>query len=264
MANETEHAASSAPMSRPGEVAGWPKLVVTYQTDPAKLGALLPPGITPGAEPTVQVGIYCVPVKGEPEYGVSTKVRARWDRMDGWYSLGMGIDQESAIFISGELNGQPKFPCEVHYYRLGDHVAARCIHQGYTFFEFAGDVKGELKPDGEDIETNEWWTKYSRAIGGVEGAYDYPPHVVRVRTVSRPVHIEELSGTARFLESPWDPYTTLLPMEEQISAQLVTSKHSARDITNAGPLDPAAFWPYADVIGGSRWPGTAGGPRSAD
>jgi len=264
MANETEHAASSAPMSRPGEVAGWPKLVVTYQTDPAKLAALLPPGITPGAEPTVQVGIYCVPVKGEPEYGVSTKVRARWDRMDGWYSLGMGIDQESAIFISGELNGQPKFPCAVHYYRLGDHVGARCIHQGYTFFEFAGDVKGELKPDGEDIETNEWWTKYSRAIGGVEGAYDYPPHVVRVRTVSRPVHIEELSGAARFLESPWDPYTTLLPMDEQISAQLVTSTHSARDITNAGPLDPAAFWPYADVIGGSRWPGTAGGPRSAD
>ena len=27
------------------------------------------------------------------------------------------------------------------------------------------------------------------------------------------------------------------------------------------PLDPDAFWPYADTIGGSRWPGERGGPR---
>ena len=30
-------------------------------------------------------------------------------------------------------------------------------------------------------------------------------------------------------------------------------------ITTAGPLDPDAFWPYADTIGGSRWPGDRGG-----
>jgi hypothetical protein len=27
------------------------------------------------------------------------------------------------------------------------------------------------------------------------------------------------------------------------------------------PLDPIAFWPYADTIGGSCWPGLMGGPR---
>jgi hypothetical protein len=35
----------------------------------------------------------------------------------------------------------------------------------------------------------------------------------------------------------------------------------SRTITLAGPLDPIAFWPYADTIGGSRWPGSMGGPR---
>ena len=30
---------------RPGEVAGWPKLVVTYPTDPERIAALLPPGL---------------------------------------------------------------------------------------------------------------------------------------------------------------------------------------------------------------------------
>jgi len=43
----------------------------------------------------------------------------------------------------------------------------------------------------------------------------------------------------------------------------VTSRHKARDITNAGPLDPDAFWPFADTIGGSRWPGARGGPKPA-
>jgi hypothetical protein len=43
-------------------------------------------------------------------------------------------------------------------------------------------------------------------------------------------------------------------------AQLVTHQPKARAITNAGPLDPVAFWPFVDVIGGSRWPGHRGGP----
>jgi hypothetical protein len=37
--------------------------------------------------------------------------------------------------------------------------------------------------------------------------------------------------------------------------------HSHREITLAGALDPIPFWPYADTIGGSRWPGDRGGPR---
>ena len=61
------------------EISGWPKLVITYSTDPDKVAALLPPGIEPGAEPIVTLGIYCVPVLDEPEYGISTRVRADFD-----------------------------------------------------------------------------------------------------------------------------------------------------------------------------------------
>lgn len=248
-------------MTQPGEIAGWPKLVLIYRTDPSMLAALLPPGIEPGAEPLVQIGVYCVPVRDEPEYGVSTKVMADFDGVTGWYSIGMGIDQESAIFISQELNGQPKFPCEISYFLHGDRVEARCTHQGYTFLEFSGTVSGTAAPTGLDVESNEWWIKSSRAIGGVPEAYDYPPHVVRVRMVSEAVDTKTLDGQLRLLESPWDPYTRYLPFSELVSAELVMSKHKAREITNAGALDAAAFWPYADVIGGSRWPGERGGPR---
>ena len=58
-----------------------------------------------------------------------------------------------------------------------------------------------------------------------------------------------MNGELTLRESPWDPYTTLLPMREQVSAQLVRSAHKSREITNAGALDPEAFWPFADTIG---------------
>lgn len=248
-------------MIKPGEIGGWPKLQLVYRTDADRIADVLPPGLTPGANPYVYINIYNVPVKGEPEYGVSTKVEAVYNGMPGFYSLGLGIDQESAIFISQELNGQPKFPCSIRFFRLGDHVEASCTHQGYTFLEFRGDIAGPGELPAGDFDENEWWTKYSRAVGGVEKSYDFPPHVVRVHSTNRVSHIENLDGVLTLRDSPWDPYTELLPLREQLSAQLVTTSQPARSITLAGPLDPIAFWPYADTIGGSRWPGDRGGPR---
>jgi acetoacetate decarboxylase len=89
-------------------------------------------------------------VKGEPEYGVSTKVAANYEGTPGYYGIGLGIDQESAIFISQELNGQPKFPCSIVYFRRDDAVEARCTHQGYTFLEFHGQVAGVADDDPTD------------------------------------------------------------------------------------------------------------------
>ena len=252
---------TETPMSRPGEVAGWPKLVVTYRTDRRGVEKLVPPGLVPG-EPVVTVGVYCVPILSEPEYGISVKVPASWQGVEGVYNLGMGIDQEAAVSISHETNGQPKFLCDIDYYRLGDHVAARATHQGYTFVEFSGDVTGAADVRPGHVSDHEWWIKYSRAIGGADRSYDFPPHVVDVTTTFEQKHIESIDGELKLLDSPWDPIARYLPIGEQLSAQLVTHQAKARSITNAGPLDPDAFWPHADTIGASRWPGTRGGPRA--
>ena len=101
----------------------------------------------------------------------------------------------------------------------------------------------------------------SRAVGGVERAYDFPPHVVRVRSAGVVTHIEELEGELMLSHSAWDPIAELLPIRGEATAQLVTARHTAREITLAGPLDPDAFWPFADTIGGSRWPGLRGAPK---
>ena len=64
-------------------------------------------------------------------------------------------------------------------------------------------------------------------------------------------------------ESPWDPIAERLPQRELVSAYLDWSSFSTRTITLTGALDPDAFWPYVDTIGGSRWPGEHGGPIRA-
>ena len=203
---------TQTPMTRPGEIAGWPKLVVTYTTEPAGVAALLPPGLEP-LDPVVTVGFYCVPVLDEPEYGVSVKVAASWRGVAGQYNVGLGIDQEAAVHVSGETNGQPKFLCDITYFRFGDRVTARASHQGYTFVEYTGTVTGEAGPDDGDPDGNgdrevvehEWWTKYSRAIGGAPGQYDFPPHVVDVATTFEPRHAEDVDGDLVLRDSPWDP-----------------------------------------------------------
>jgi len=122
-------------------------------------------------------------------------------------------------------------------------------------------VSGTVPDPGGEYTEHEWWIKVSRAVGGAEKEYDFPPHVVRVTSVNDTAHAETVEGTLVLRESPWDPYTELLPMREQVSARLVTPIFKSREIVLEGPLDPIAFWPYADTIGGSRWPGERGGPR---
>lgn len=244
----------------PGDITGWPKLVVRYPTEAPAIAALLPPGLEPCGDPVVQLSVYCVPVHGEPELGISTKVPARFGDVDGAYCLGIGIDQESAIFISRETNGQPKFPCELRYFRLGDEIHASATHQGTTFMTYRGHPVGTSGPDGVEQTEHEWWIKHSRAVGGAAG-FDLPPRVVQVTTSGVRTQVEMLEGELILNDSDWDPLATLLPRRGPVDAQLVTTRHTARSISVAGELDPDQFLPYADTIGGSRWPGDRGAPR---
>jgi acetoacetate decarboxylase len=249
------------PLTSPGEISQWPMLKIVYRTDPAKIAALLPPGIDSSETSNVTLTIYNLPVNEEPEYGILITADASYRGIAGEYALGYGIDQESAIFISQFTNGQPKFPCHTDYFRLQDTVSARCAHQHYTFVEFEGKV-GKEDPLPGGIERNEWWVKVSRQVGGGKG-YDFPPHVVHVHGKYGPGHRVALEGKLTLRESPWDPIATRLPMLEQVSAHLWWPEYLSREISLAGALDPEGFWPHVDVISGSRWPGKNGGPIGA-
>ena len=147
--------------------------------------------------------------------GVLGTIDADYRGMKGQYAIGYGIDQESAIFISRAMNGQPKYPAAVTYYRLGDTVTARVTHQGYTFMEFEGTVTG-ASSDLPKYEENEWWVKVARAVGGAEKSYDFAPHAVRVKSTFQTTWVEEVEGNLSLMDSPWDPIKELLPQRELV------------------------------------------------
>jgi acetoacetate decarboxylase len=244
----------------PGDIVGWPILKIDYPTDPKKLAALLPPGVAPGAQSNVHLSIYCYPVPDEPEYGIVISVDADYRGTPGFYTLAYGIDQESAVYISKDMNGQPKFLAEIEYYRVGPVVRARCTHHGYTFVEFSGKAAGPA-PLPATQQEHEWWIKVSRAVGGAEKSYDFPPHVVMVKAGYQPVYREKIEGELRLLDSPWDPIAEHLPVKGPVTSYLSWAAPTSREITLEGKLDPEAFWPYVDTIGSSRWPGSHGGPK---
>ena len=254
--------ANGAPQGSTGDIANWPMLKIVYRTDPEAIAAVLPPGITPGANPHVNLTIYNVPVPDEPEYGILQTVNADYNGIAGEYALGYGIDQESAIFISRDHNGQPKYPCQTDYYRMGSAVRARCTHQGYTFVEFRGTSSGENEPQAY-FDMHEWWVKFSLAVGAMPNAadgYDFPPHVVHVLSRYGCAWKERVDGELVLHDSPWDPLASRLPLREQVSAHIWWPTFLGRDIKLAGKLDPEAFKPFTDTISGSRWKGSQGGP----
>jgi len=253
-------AESNAPKIDPGDILGWPILKIDYPTDPQNIAGLLPPGLDPSDESDVHLSIYNFPVPDEPEFGIVTAVDADYRGEKGMFTLGYGIDQESAVFNSQELNGQPKYLAEIEYWRMGPNVRARCVHQGYSFVELRGQSTG-VQPNREPHSEVEWWIKSSRAVGGAEKSYDFPPHVVKVKSDYQTVHQEGVDIDLTLGDSPWDPIARLLPIAGDVTARLCTFRFLARNITLEGPLDPDAFWPHADTIGGSRWQGLRGGPK---
>ena len=54
-----------------------------------------------------------------------------------------------------------------------------------------------------------------------------------------------------------------MPVCGPVQARLWWPEFLAREITLAGPLDEEGFWPFADTIGGSRFPGEMGGPKKS-
>ena len=243
----------ATPRGNPGDILNWPMLKIVYRTDPEAIARLLPPGIEPGEDPKVFLTFYSFPVLNEPELGLVMTAAADFDGIRGEYALGYAIDQEAAVYVSREHWGQPKYLADIRYFRMMNHVEAAVRHAGYTFAQFTGDISGTDEA-GEEFETNEWWIKVARSVTMAPNSYDYPPHVVRVYARYRTAFRQSLSGELVLRDAPFDPLARRLPMREQVDAYLWTPEFLAREITLAGELDPDGFWPYANTIGGTRFP----------
>ena len=187
---------TEGPKINPGDIILWPMLKLDYDTKPDNIKALLPPGIEASTRSQVHLTVYHFPVPDVPEFGILMTVDADYKGEEGQYTLGYGIDQESAIFISRDRNGQPKYPCEIEYYRMLDGVHARCSHQGYTFLEFDGKAGDPLEhPDSHtenellDVLEEAMEARVVEELPGLPGRFEFTHALIQGTLAS------ELSAT---------------------------------------------------------------------
>ncbi|MDT3444222.1 MULTISPECIES: acetoacetate decarboxylase family protein [unclassified Pseudofrankia] len=221
-----------------------PSLEVVYLTDPDVLAALLPPPLTPPAEPRVHVRVSDIDLMfGAHRYKEMVgflAVDAVYDGVTGEYPLLIPIDLESALAISRERNGEPKKLADIELTRSGDHVEGRITRNGVTFVEIVGDVTGAL-PVPEPYPSSQWWYKFMPAVSGT--GFDGDPLLVRYDQVRTPVTVEKVEGKLVLRDEPTAPIVDL-PMLETVSITWTTRSSKARTSV-VGPVDPVAFEPFA-------------------
>ncbi|KPM54474.1 acetoacetate decarboxylase [Frankia sp. CcI49] len=221
-----------------------PSLEVVYLTDPARLAEVLPPPLTPPAQPRVHVRVTDIDLHfGEYHYKELVgyfAVDAVYDGVTGEYPLLIPIDLESAISISREKHGEPKKLANLELTRDGDHVEGRIERNGVTFVEIVGDVT-ETLPVPEPYPATQWWFKFLPAVSG--SGFDGDPLLVRFDQVRTPVTVERVEGKLVLRDEPTAPVVDL-PVLETVSITY-TTRSSANKASVVGPVDPVAFEPYA-------------------
>jgi len=114
--------------------------------------------------------------------------------------------------------------------------------RGVTFAEIVGAVTGDL-PVPEPHETRQFWFKFMPAVSG--RGFDGDVLLVQVDQVRTPVSVEAVAAKVVLRDLPSAPLADL-PIHELVSAYWTTRRATTSPHV-VGPVDPAAFEPFAAV-----------------
>jgi acetoacetate decarboxylase len=221
-----------------------PNLEAVYLTDPALLAEVLPPPLTPPAEPRVHVRLTDIDLTfGEHRHKELVgyfAVDAEYEGQPGEYPLLIPIDLEPAVAISRERFGEPKKLADLALTRDGDRVTATMTREGVTFAEIDGHVTGSL-PVPDPYPARQFWFKFLPAVSGT--GFDAGPLLVRMEQIRKPESVEAVDGKLVLRDLASCPVADL-PVEELVSIQWVR-RSSENNPEVIASVDPEAFAPYA-------------------
>jgi acetoacetate decarboxylase len=183
-------------------------LVAVYETDPDVVAAVLPPPLTPLAEPLVRVTIATVDVgRGYPVFGAGTvAVLCRHDDVEGDYALVMPMTTEQSVVGGRETFGEPKKLASIDLTVDGDRVNAWFERMGTRFVEIDGRVSGDLEPTPDRTRTS-FYIKFLPAVGGK--GFDGEPQLVYCRREETTRSLKSVEGEIVLRESRFDPVADL-------------------------------------------------------
>jgi acetoacetate decarboxylase len=183
-------------------------LVATYETDPEAIAAVLPPPLSPPAEPLVRLTIATVDLgRGYPVFGAGTfAVHARHEDVDGDYALVMPMTTEQAVVGGRETFGEPKKLADIGLDRDGDDVRGHFTRMGTTFAEITGKVTGEVEPSPDRTRTS-FYLKFLPSPTGK--GFDGEPMLVYCRRAEKTRTMWNVDGEVILRESRFDPVVDL-------------------------------------------------------
>ncbi len=183
-------------------------LVATYETDPEAIRAVLPPPLSPPAEPLVRVTIATVDVgRGYPVFGAGTfAVHARHEEVDGDYALVMPMTTEQSVIGGRETFGEPKKLAAVALTVEDRRVNGYFERMGTRFVEVDGEIVEDIDPTPDRTRTS-FYVKFLPAVGGK--GFDGEPQLVYCRRKESTRSLKRISGDIILRESRFDPVADL-------------------------------------------------------
>lgn len=211
-------------------------LVATYETDPDAIKAVLPPPLSPPAEPLVRVTVATVDVgRGYPTFGAGTfAVHARHEDVDGDYALVMPMTTEQAVIGGRETFGEPKKLADISLTRDGDAVRGSFTRMGATFLEIRGTITGEQPPTPDRTRTS-FYFKFLPSPTGK--GFDGDPMLLYCRRDEKTRTLWSVDGEVILGESRFDPVADL-PVRRLRSIELAErSSVQTGEVMSTVPAD---------------------------
>ena len=195
--------------ARPASVGAWStSLTASFRTDPDVLAAVLPPPLSPPAEPSVRVTVSTVDLGGGmPPFGAGTvAVAARHGELAGWYPLLMPMTSEQAVIGGREVYGEPKKLARIALELDGDRITGTVARMGATIVTIAGTAGAELAPPGPE-ERLDFYLKLGRDPAGP--GLDGDPWLVHCTRHTETRSLRPVEGSLELGESRFDPVADL-------------------------------------------------------
>ena len=211
-------------------------LVAVYETDPDVVAAVLPPPLTPLAEPLVRVTIATVDVgRGYPVFGAGTvAVMCRHEEVEGDYALVMPMTTEQSVVGGRETFGEPKKLAAIDLTIDGGHVNGWFERMGARFVEIDGRITGDLEPTPDRTRTS-FYIKFLPAVGGK--GFDGEPQLVYCRREETTRSLKNIDGQVILRESRFDPVADL-PVRAIRSIELAErSSIQTGEVVSSVPAD---------------------------